>query len=65
MQVVVNGFVETCRAGTRISDIIDRFEERDHALIVEVNGRFVYPENYSLELRDGDRIELIHPAFGG
>ena len=63
--MVVNGFAETFQGGTRISDVIDRFEARDHSLIVEVNGRFVYPEDYSRELREGDRIELIHPAFGG
>jgi sulfur carrier protein ThiS len=31
-----------------------------------LGGRFVPPADYERTiLKDGDRIELIHPAFGG
>ena len=65
MRVLVNGFAEELSSGTRISEVIDGLRERHHSLIVEHNGRFVYPNDYSRELQDGDRLELIHPAFGG
>jgi thiamine biosynthesis protein ThiS len=65
MRVLVNGFAEEFKSGTRISEIIDQFQAQDHSLIVEHNGRFVYPDDYTRKLKDGDRVELIHPAFGG
>ena len=66
MKITVNGFVEEIESGLRVSDLIEAFEEHDAALIVEVNGRFVPPARYrELIVRAGDRIELIHPAFGG
>jgi thiamine biosynthesis protein ThiS len=35
-------------------------------VIVEVNGRFVYRKDFSeYTIREGDRVEFIHPSFGG
>lgn len=36
------------------------------ALIVELNGRYVYARQYgTTSVSQGDRVEFIHPDFGG
>jgi sulfur carrier protein len=66
MRVVVNGFTEELKPGTRLQQLIEQQHDQSPSLIAEVNGRFIYPRNYlTLEINDGDRVELIHPAFGG
>ncbi|MEW5724460.1 MAG: sulfur carrier protein ThiS [Thermodesulfobacteriota bacterium] len=66
MKVVINGFEEEVKAGLILADLIVQLREQSSSLIVEVNGRFVYPKDYgTYEIRPGDRIEMIHPAFGG
>ena len=35
-------------------------------MMVEQNGRFVYPQDYDTTLPEtGDVLEFIHPDFGG
>jgi sulfur carrier protein len=66
MEIIVNGFKETVPDNSKISDLIVFFEEGDAHLVVELNGRFVYPNRYdSTVVSEGDRIELINPSFGG
>lgn len=66
MRVIVNGFEEDVRPGANVADLIEAFGEQDEVLIVEVNGRFVHPRDYKgFEVRVGDKVELINPAFGG
>ena len=66
MQILVNGWPESIRPDRTLADLIDRFGESDPALIVELNGRFVYPDKYdTTKVREGDKVEFIHAAFGG
>ena len=66
VQVVVNGFEESIPWGATIADLIEHFGEVDGDLIVEHNGRFVYPEQYKeIKVDEGDKIEFINPSFGG
>lgn len=66
MNVEINGFVETVPDGATISDLIERFGEHDLDLIVEYNGRFLYPQKWSATVVSADdSIEFIHPNFGG
>jgi len=66
VEVVVNGFKERVPEGATISDLISRFGERDTHLIVELNGRFVFTQQCdTIQVAAGDRIEFIHPDFGG
>lgn len=66
VEVLVNGFKERVPGGATISDLISRFGERDTHLIVEHNGRFVFTQQYdTIQVAAGDRIEFIHPDFGG
>ena len=66
IELIINGFKETIAENMTISKLIFRYREGDAALIVEHNGRFVYPRKYGeIILLNGDRIEFINPNFGG
>ncbi len=53
-------------AAATLAELIIRFDEADPDLIVEHNGRFVFPRDYSaIRVAPDDRIEFIHPNFGG
>jgi thiamine biosynthesis protein ThiS len=64
--ISVNGFTETVPVGATLSQLIDRFRERDVHLIVEHNGRFIYPQAYeTTRVAAGDTVEFINPNIGG
>jgi sulfur carrier protein len=66
IEITVNDRSEQVPAHCRISDLIRRFGEDDPHLIVELNGRFVYPRDYdSKTVAKNDRLEFINPNFGG
>ncbi|MEW6533871.1 MAG: sulfur carrier protein ThiS [Thermodesulfobacteriota bacterium] len=64
---MLNGFPEQIDGcAVTIQDLLDRNQEDDPAVIVEVNGRFVYRKDFrTVALQEGDRVEFIHPSFGG
>lgn len=64
--IVVNGFEESVPAGNTLLGLVAIFKENDPDLIVEHNGRFVYPKDYgATTVVAGDRVEFINPNFGG
>jgi thiamine biosynthesis protein ThiS len=67
MKITVNGRSEKFSEELNLARLIERFEKRDVVhLIVEHNGKFVYPQDYeSVAVHDGDRIEFVIPDFGG
>jgi len=66
IEITVNGLKEKVPEDATISLLIAHFEESDEHMIVEQNGRFVYPQKYaSTTVAEGDRIEFINPDFGG
>jgi sulfur carrier protein ThiS len=66
IDLFVNGLKEKAPVGCNISFLISHFKEDDAHLIVEHNGRFVYPQEYERTVvSNGDRIEFINPNFGG
>jgi thiamine biosynthesis protein ThiS len=66
MKIIVNGNKETVPIHSTLSFLIHHFKEHDGDLIVEYNGRFIYPRKYAeITVREGDRIEFINPNFGG
>jgi len=66
IEITVNGMKEKVPQGSTIKDLIEHFKEEDIHLIVEMNGSFVYPQDYSkIVVSEGDRIEFINPSFGG
>ncbi|MFH2125437.1 MAG: sulfur carrier protein ThiS [Pseudomonadota bacterium] len=64
--ITVDGLAEEVPRGLGLPQLIERHQAQHKDLIVEINGRFVHPKTYhEVELNQGDRVELIHPAFGG
>lgn len=67
LRFIFNGFpeeIEGCEL--TIQELLDRTQEDDPAVIVEVNGRFVYRKDFRVfSISEGDRVEFIHPSFGG
>lgn len=64
--IIVDGLAEAAPQGLSLPQLIERHQAQHKDLIVEINGRFVHPrEHERVELKHGDRVELIHPAFGG
>ncbi|MFH1154001.1 MAG: MoaD/ThiS family protein [Pseudomonadota bacterium] len=65
-QVVVNGLTETVPGGLTVEGLICHFQEGDTDLIVEINGRYVYPRDYeTVRIKAFDVIEFINPNLGG
>ena len=46
VNIIINGFEEPVPKGSTLDDLIRQFGEGDVDLIVERNGRFVYPQKY-------------------
>ncbi|MCP4352074.1 MAG: sulfur carrier protein ThiS [Desulfobacterales bacterium] len=66
IDIIINGMNEKVQEDSAIAFLIDHFGEGDTDLIVEHNGRFVYPDKYSaIVVSEGDRLEFINPNFGG
>jgi thiamine biosynthesis protein ThiS len=66
IEIIVNGFKEKVPENRTMSDLIDYFQEKDAHMIVEHNGKFVYPQQYEkTAISEGDTIEFINPDFGG
>jgi sulfur carrier protein len=64
--IEVNGLQEKVPENATISRLISMFQEQDVHLVVELNGRFVYPQQYkTTSISQGDSVEFINPDFGG
>lgn len=67
LKFILNGFPEEMEGCTlTVQQLLDRTQEDDPTVIVEINGRFIYRKDFSdVVIQDGDRVELVHPSFGG
>lgn len=66
LKIIVNGLEETVDPETTVAHLVAEHGDGDAHLIVERNGRFVYPQTYaSTRVEPGDEFELVHPDFGG
>ena len=66
IKIIVNGLGELVPERSILSDLITLFNEEDVHLIVELNGRFIYSEDYNRQrVKEGDCLEFIHPNIGG
>ena len=64
--IIVNGMDEEVPENATLAFLIEHFQEADPALIVEHNGRYVYARQYgTTRVSQDDRVEFIHPDFGG
>ena len=66
MRIILNGFQEELPENSTVSSVINSNQEFEVHMIVELNHRFIHQKDYETTvLKDGDVLELIHPAFGG
>lgn len=66
MMIILNGLGEEVAENITIQACIEFFKEGDPDLIVEHNGRYVYPRDYAAKiLKQNDTIEFINPNLGG
>ncbi len=67
MKILFNGFTESFDSNVlSVQDLLDITSEDDPAVIVEINGRFIHRKDFmSTFINDSDRVEFIHPSFGG
>ncbi|MCG6880627.1 MAG: MoaD/ThiS family protein [Deltaproteobacteria bacterium] len=66
IEITINGFKEKATKGSSITELILKYDEMESAMMVERNGKFVYPQDYDGTFPDaGDVLEFIHPDFGG
>ena len=66
MNIQFNGLNETIPQGLNISNLIKFFGEGDPHVIVEQNGRYIYPKDYdTCMVMENDMIEFINPNLGG
>ncbi len=66
MKIILNGFEETVPDNPTITDLLEWAGEGDPDLIVEHNGKYIYPVTYSTcRIRENDHIEFINPNLGG
>ena len=66
IRITVDGFPEDIPAGLDLAALLELRGESAKITIVEHNGRYVKAGDLTaMELREGDRVEIILPAFGG
>ncbi|MBA4390024.1 MAG: thiamine biosynthesis protein ThiS [Syntrophus sp. (in: bacteria)] len=66
IHVILNGFGEAIHRDTTIAQLVERREEYDVGLIVELNNKFIFPQDYGKTVvKEGDKLEFINPDFGG
>ena len=66
MQIVVNGQSRTEVPGMALPSLIEQLRLGERRLAVELNGEIVPRSSWpQTQLRDGDRLEIVHAIGGG
>lgn len=66
MRVVLNGEERQLTEGATVSAVLAQEGEPADHVLVEINGAYCPPRRYeNTRLTEGDRMEIILPAFGG
>lgn len=67
LKIQFNGFIENYDLDIlSVQGLLDITMEDDPAIIVEINGRFIHRKDFkSTLINEDDRVEFIHPSFGG
>jgi len=65
MLLVVNGVSREVRDELTVAELLAEERVAQEQVLVEVNGRVLPAGEHRRVLADGDRVEIIRPAFGG
>lgn len=64
--IVLNGRTRKIDAGSSVSNLISTLELQERLVVVERNGKIIpRPEFPSVEVLDGDTLEIVHFVGGG
>lgn len=64
--IVLNGQSRTCAPGRTLRDLLAETGYTQRQVAVEINHEIVPKSLHALrEIRDGDRIEIVHALGGG
>ncbi len=61
----MNGDELQVEEGLTVKQLLDRADPAYHHGLVELNGELLPAPGYERVLVEGDRVEVILPAFGG
>jgi thiamine biosynthesis protein ThiS len=67
LKFILNGYPEDFEGAVlTIQVLLETLQEDDPGVIVEINGQFIHRQHFqSRFINEGDRVEIIHPSFGG
>jgi len=65
VRIVLNGEERRVEEGLTVVRLLDDADPAYRHGLVEVNGELLPEERYDRLLVEGDRVEVILPAFGG
>jgi len=66
ISITFNGLNEEVPENSTVAYLIEHFNEKDHSVIVEINGRYIFPQTYgTTTVSEGDKLEFINPDVGG
>jgi len=66
MKILVYGLEKVFPNGATVADVLKELDEPEKFILVEVNGVYIRHEDFAVKtLAEGDRLEVIYPAFGG
>ncbi len=66
MKIYLNGEEKTLSSDDTIGTLLQQLQLEPHSFVVELNGNIPEKERYpSIQLKDGDRLELIRFVGGG
>ena len=65
MKIIVYGMEKEFPDGATVGDVLAKLDEPEKFILVEVNGAYIRHEDFATKtLAEGDRLEVIYPAFG-
>jgi sulfur carrier protein len=66
IEITLNGRSRTLDAGMSVADLVASLELQDRLVVVERNGEIVSRSDFpSVEVVDGDTLEIVHFVGGG
>jgi thiamine biosynthesis protein ThiS len=66
IRVTIDGLERKVPKDATLAKVFAQLEEPVKHALVELNGVFVHARDYDkVSLQEGDKLEIIYPAFGG
>lgn len=63
--MIINGDKKDYLPGITIKELIEKLNLSENKIVVEVDGEIIHRENYSKELNENSRVEIVSFVGGG